>query len=735
MVGVVLLALAAGSACTVSNTADDILRQVSKCSTDADCASSWTCRSFALDPAQTGYCVQPCDGNDDCSFGDFCGNEGFCVQPCDVEGPDCRWTGFSCLRENMMMDETAGYCQPADTCTSYIDCGQIFDSCITDSLSDVSPDLSFAEGHNTCVESCVGETQCAGNFDCLKKKLKELTNISTDPVPEICVPECDPDNKCPIGYRCLVDSIAELNPDTPLDNPDLRLCVPGLPGVALPCADDSQCLSGLCVEDPEWAETWDEPHRFCVEPCDGQGDCGSARFECLASEHDGTSGGFCFARELLQPCQTSADCELPEECMSWDNLDAGLACTVPCTGWRDPACGESFVCLPTATTGQFGCYVGLPGMPCDSDNQCHQAFGEQTQCMGTTAQPNDPDRTCTKTCTHYNQCTFGPWLQSSGAPLCHQGICQPIAFKCDDPTMPYQCNGTMDCAELYTTGRICTIPCDGLRVTNHDCPGQFTCAPLPQSGVDDVEYYCYLGFPGLMPCRDDGECLDLFGNDSQRCISPTGASLSQDGACSMPCREDVDCRGLFPSGALADLFCLPGDPDPESSVPGYCFMNQSLDVFLDEAPGLQGTFCDQGSDICDADHECVDAAGGRFGTNRQYGKRFCAESCASATECPQTPVAHQCLDVNGVGDGFCVPQRGADLARGFWRQCYDHRQCEDGVCYQPDPLSLEPGHCTRTCSMVSNPCSSYGNPGTDDTSSVCLQDVCQPVGGVTPSGS
>lgn len=721
VVGIALVALTAIPACTVSTTADDILRQVFECDNDADCASGWDCRSFAMDPTLTGYCVQPCSEDDDCSFGDFCGSEGFCLQPCDVEAPDCRGAEHSCLRSNMMVGETAGYCQPADTCATYTDCGSVFDWCIADSLGGVAPDLSFAEGHNTCVESCVGETQCSGGFVCLKSSIKLLTSINTNSVPEICVPKCSQDNRCPIGYRCLVDSLGELNPDSPLDNPDLKFCVPGLPGVLLPCTEDQQCLSGLCVEDPEW----DEPHRFCVEPCDGQGDCGSARFECLASEHNGSPGDFCFTREPLQPCETSADCEHTEECMDWDNMDAGLACTVPCVDWRDENCGTGFICLPTATLGQFGCYVGLPGMPCNSTDQCHQAYGEQTECIGITGNTDDPDRICTKTCTHYNQCTFGPLLLNFGAPLCHEGICQPIGFSCDDPTVPFQCNATMDCAVLFTSGSVCTIPCDGLRVTNHDCPEQFTCAPLPQSGYNDVEYFCYLGFPGFMPCRDDSECLDLHGDGSQRCISPSGSSPSVDGACTMPCREDVDCRGLYPVGTLADLLCLPGDPDPGAGVPGYCFMNQSLDVYLEEAPGRQGSFCEQGSGICDADHQCVDA-GSRLFVNSQYGKRFCAESCTGVADCPQTPVAHQCLNDTGVGGGFCVPQRGADHARGFWVECYDHRQCADGVCFQPDPLAPEAGHCTRIC-INEGDCN--GNPGINDTSSVCSPQygVCVPM--------
>jgi len=733
-VALMVLVLVLGAGCTVSTSPEDILRQVFQCSTAADCTSGWSCRSFAMDPAETTFCVQDCAVDGDCDFGDVCGSEGFCVEPCDVETPACRGVGFRCLRRNMTVGETAGYCQPAETCATYTDCGNVFDWCIADSLGGAAPDLTFAEGHNACVESCVGETQCSDGFVCLKKSIKQLTNVNTDPVPEICVPKCGQDNRCPIGYRCLTDSLVELNPDAPFENQALKFCVPGLPGVNLPCTEDQQCLSGVCVNDPESAQIWGEPHRFCVEPCNGSGDCGSARFECSVSEYQGAPGEFCFFRELLVPCETGADCELPEQCFDWGNLNAGLACTLECSGWRDPVCGTGYSCLPTATPGQFGCYVGLPGMPCDSTSQCHQAYGEQTVCMGTNGQPNDPDRTCTKTCTHFNQCTFGPLLLNSGAPLCHQGICQPIAFDCDDPQVPYQCNATMDCANLYGNGRICTIPCDGLRTSNHDCPGQFTCAPLPQGVGLVVEYYCYLGYPGLMPCRQDSECLDLHGDGSQRCLSPSGASPTLDGACTMPCREDVDCRGLFPLGTVADLLCLPGDPDPGTGVVGHCFMNQSLDVFLDEAPGRQGTFCVQGDGICDADHQCVDASGKRLGTANEYGKRFCAESCASAGDCPQEPVPHQCLDANGVGDGYCVPQRGADHARAFWLECYDHRQCAEGICFQRDPETPEVGHCTRSCTPIGDPCTGYGNPDTDDTQSSCLQGVCQPAGTIVPDG-
>lgn len=720
---VILGALACTAGCTVADSREDFLRQIFECNVSADCVSGWSCRAFAMDPTLTTYCLQDCTGDADCSFDDVCGSEGFCVEPCDVEGFACRGPDFTCLRSNMMVGATKGYCQPAPTCAVYTDCGNLFDWCIADSLSKEAPDLTFAEGHNACVEGCVGEIECSDGYQCLKKGLNQHTNLNTDGVPEVCVPKCGPDNRCPIGYRCLTESLEDYL-GAPPGNPELNFCVPGLPGVLLPCTEDAQCLSGLCVEDPESLDLYGATHRFCVEPCDAQGQCPSVRFECLPGEHDGESGEFCFTRELLASCEDTEDCTSPEECLDWSHFEAGQACTLPCTGFRDPICGSGFVCLPTNVPNEFGCFVGLPGMPCNDSAQCHQGYGEQTTCIGTAGQPTDADRICTKVCTHFNQCTFGPYLGNSGAPLCHSGICQPISFSCVDPRIPFECNDTMACAEVGDHDHLCTIPCDGLRTTNHTCPEQFTCAPLYQPSLEAVEYYCYVGYPTVMPCRADSECMDQRGDGSQRCVSPTGDSLAVDGVCSIPCWTDSNCAPTGPGLSL----CLPGDPDPDAGVIGYCFMNPSAVTFLGEEQGHQGTFCTGLFDgLCADDHTCVDAAGNRTGSDTAHlGWRFCARHCPNGDgDCPQEPTPHRCVNT-GMAANFCVPVEDAEHARGFWQECIDHRQCAGGICFQPDTTTLGSGRCTKLC-VTQADCAASGDPGTDYDDSFCQDGVCKSV--------
>ena len=714
-----LLGLVLGG-CVVKETREDILKQAWRCEDDVDCTAGWQCRYFAFDPDQQKYCVKPCASDADCQFGDVCANDGFCVQPCDLTAPSCRDPKFACQRVNMTPGDTAGYCQPTDPCDASSECGAPFDQCLGPVLGAFFDDLTLDGDQSICLDSCAGK-DCAEGYSCVRQVLQGF--LPSESVPQVCVPRCGENNSCPNGFRCFLDALQEWFPDTPFDEDVKNLtkvCVPGLSGLGLPCRTDLDCLTGRCVRHPNQSIKGGGDYYTCALPCDADGTCEDVRTDCLQTQYQGQTSGFCF--QPFKICASNDDCVAPQECIDFSNVKAGQICATPCSGLRDPTtCQAGFTCIPEATGTRTACYFGFPGFPCDNDNQCHQGYGEGTTCLGPSSAPSQT--LCTKSCTTNADCTFG--RAQGAAPLCLQGVCRTPGFGCDDATMPYECNGGLQCANVFGDvgtdfATVCTVPCPGPRVTGHGCPRQFTCAPLLQSWSPyTVESYCIQGFPGLMPCRQDSECLDVYRDGSQRCVSITGADLAVDGTCSVPCASQEDCSSAVDDAA--SIFCLPGAPDPDAGQPGLCYANASFDVILGVNLGRQGTFCNPSDPRCEAGLDCVPPyTASAISLQDMHSRYFCAAPCNTPADCPQTPVPHDCVgDANGSDSPHCRPAH-SEYGLGFKAPCLDPRECAWGVCYREAEDDVY-GLCTKVCERQQD-CQAPEFPD-----SLCgLQKICTP---------
>ena len=685
-------ALLAG--CVVNETEEDILEQAWRCEDDVDCTAGWECRAFAFDPDAQRYCVEPCEGDQDCLFDDQCSNAGFCVEPCDLDAPACRDPKYSCQRMNMTPGDRAGYCQPTDPCDSSSDCAAPFDQCLGPVLNGFFEDLTLDDDRSICLDSCAGK-DCAEGYSCVKQVLQGF--LPSQNVPELCVPRCGEDNACPPGFRCLLDALQEWFPGESFDENLTKVCAPGLSGLGLPCRSDQDCLTGRCVKHPTQTLKGGGDYHTCALPCETT--CEDVRTDCLQTQHEGQTTGFCF--QPFEICNDQSDCDAPQRCVDFSNVNIGKICATPCNGPRDPtSCTAGFTCIPDASGTESACFFGLPGFPCADTNQCHQGYGEQTECRAPDSAP--AQTLCTKACDTNADCSFG--RATGAAPLCHDGVCRTVGFDCNDDNLPYECNGGLQCANLFgdvaegggSAPTICTIGCPGPRVSGHRCPPQFTCSPLLQAwNPPRVESFCVQGYPGIMPCRADSECWDVYRDGSQRCLSITNADPAVDGTCSVPCKDAADCQGVFDGDVR--VFCLPGAPAPEQGQPGYCYANPSLDVLLHVNLGRQGALCDPSAPECEADLDCVEPYDvGPTAIGDLESRPYCARRCDGPADCPQSPVPHDCVAGSGVTSfPHCRPMRH-DFGLSFPEPCLDHRECAWGVCYHQE-ADTRYGICTKVC--------------------------------------
>lgn len=720
--GALLLALGSGG-CVVTETRDDILGQAWRCESDVDCVEGWECRAFALNPsANQRFCVLPCGSDDTCLFDDVCGNEGFCVEPCDLASPFCRDPKLACLRWNLTPGSQEGICQPAVPCDSSSDCAAPYDQCLASVLMGAMDDVPLQTDQTACMASCAVEQPCPEGTSCLSAVLELITASET--VPEVCTPRCGLDNACPDGSRCLLDALDELYPGHSFDGNTYKICVPGLSGSGLPCRHDRDCLTGHCVKHPFRLLPGGSDYRTCALPCDTM--CDDLRTDCLVAERNGEVGGYCFQPFSL--CENNGQCTAPEQCFDLSQIKAGSVCLQPCEGPRDPSCPAGYTCIPAAnnTPGspRYGCFFGLPGFPCADQAQCHQGWGESTECLSPTGDAGDS--ICTKPCASNADCAFG--AVTGSAPYCASDapnpVCQTIQFLCDDPTMPYECTGTLGCYHMAgpSSPRLCTAACPGVRAATHNCPTGQACAPLVQS-ASVIANACLVGYPALVPCRRDSECHDAYRDSSQRCLSVTGAPLAEDGVCSVPCTSDEACSLLLDGDGLIQAFCLPGSPDLEAGARGYCYGNPSLEVLLGLAEGRQGTFC---GDLrapqvtCAQQHECVGPLRKSVGILDSASAEFCAKLCQQPEDCPLVPTSHECAKRGALDDKLrCRPTQD-DFGRGFGEPCVDHRQCRWGICFRERATDL--AYCTKLC----DPLQGCSSPEFPDARCPAAFQVCTP---------
>jgi hypothetical protein len=278
--------------------------------------------------------------------------------PVDTTNPagPCGRDDLGCLRTDVTSDE--GVCVTMEPCTKDRDCpNPVRSTCAATFLNQLyAKQTDMHSDHLYCLQrGCVaGGAACAPGQSCLPK----VVDLAALP-PDICVPNCDAQDRCPPNHFCF----SKLSgPGSP------RICLPGLLGFL--CESDIDCMVGKCMSDNEP----DEALRLnlCTVTCATDAECAAwdsdqGKFVCI--------DGRCTTPDAYRGarCYSDADCTrdetptLPTHQGTCSRLcDAGGAC--------GPRGGFGHVCLSFTVdkTGASkpGCYPGYFGIPCTADDNC-----------------------------------------------------------------------------------------------------------------------------------------------------------------------------------------------------------------------------------------------------------------------------------------------------------------------------------------------------------------------------
>jgi hypothetical protein len=356
-------------------------------------------------PAEDAVCVQggaelpACKPSDDADPGAH--PAGACGRP-----------ELGCLRTDLLSDQ--GVCLTMTPCDHDTDCNDPAEStCAATFLRQLYPNAlaQLDTDHLYCLQQgCVADgTACSPGQTCLRNVIPAEAHP-----PDICVPNCDSQQRCPPNHFCLRKISGPANP---------AVCIPGLLGFE--CESDVDCLVGRCTDDGGDALAGGSgvSLHLCTIDCASDGDC--MRFDgvqglffCNGDHHCATPNAYQGAS-----CDRQIDCTRnPSTVCSRFSPDANQqgTCVQPCAA--DGTCpaygGVGHTCIPAvAPAGAKVCVAGLFGRPCGDASACVHGL----DCRA---------GICTAPCQVDADCQSNRWTAGQQA-TCSGSICLPPGAAAD----------------------------------------------------------------------------------------------------------------------------------------------------------------------------------------------------------------------------------------------------------------------------------------------------------------
>jgi hypothetical protein len=373
----------------------------------------------------TDFCAERCETGE-MSASTVCSQSGARLQVCNpgVEG-SCGDPSLGCFRNNVLND--TGVCVTITPCAADDQCRDPVRSvCAASFVKKIyQTPSSFKNDHLWCLQAGCQEhrTACSPGESCLR----DLIPAAANP-PDICVPNCDSNLRCPPAHECYRKTAGPAAP---------AICIPGLLGFA--CDATIDCMMGECIE-PGPGLT-----KICSTKCGNDADC---------SKYDGEQGQFlCNPDHQCVPptaltgsiCYVDSDCQPGLSC-AYLSADSSTGSCLPACG-ADGSCGPRagipHTCLPRADGKAPVCFPGFFGYPCGGDGNCLPTLSCRALGAG---QPS----ICTNLCADDGDCAKNRWSAS--------GYCQELKDMgvkiCVTPRDAGQpCERDAQCTSKHCLGR------------------------------------------------------------------------------------------------------------------------------------------------------------------------------------------------------------------------------------------------------------------------------------------
>ncbi len=596
---------------------------------DNDCPSEAAC------DADSGRCVDPCDG--------FCGPNSVCrctlhrpICSCPAGfGPDPKLPlGKGCIRLPQACradsDCAGGACLGGEcrvVCRAGQDCAQ-GEQCVD----------------SVCVMLCLSHAQCAAGQACTAAGTCSLgCRTNTDcPANQACL-----NNKC--ESPCQREGICGVNSDCDVVGRSAQCrCRAGF--AAAPTAQQGcmretvSCAGGATC--PTGSKCSPSDQR-CYPACSDNGNCASGE-RCIAgqciktcySDNNCLAGEVCIDGGCRSGCRSDADCSaetqvcVNSQCLCGIGYVAGpQGSCVDIDECQKKPCHSSANCVNSAGSFRCVCPLGKVGdayaapgctMPnlCESDTDCSDSL---SCVVGKNGAKACADPCASKSCGPNALCTVANHRPSCSCPTNHRGDANDLTLGCFRVDCTKNDDCPLDRACDQQTFK-CFNPCDQLDCFNGLCQ------------VRDREAVCQCA-PGFKSksgtCNDIDECTTSPCHPSATCRNTPGSfqCLCAEGLVGDPfrsgCRKSGQC--VTDSDCPATAACLAGLCKDPCGQPDVCGKNAEC-LTENHQPICRCAFQTTGDAKVECyTLECVDSQD--CASNEQCLRNKCVDACHSPTAC------------------------------------------------------------------------------------------------------